>query len=98
MIPRDGIRISEDIMSMLMLPVQLIDDGTGIEFQAPLATCACSNIDPEVDEGLGSEAFYVFWDHRFNPAHLHVQCYDCWQTYCPYQQCVPPPTAEVFGA
>lgn len=84
-------------MSDLSFPVELIDDGTGLEFDSPIATCLCSNVDPEVDEGTGSDAFHVFFDTRFNPAHLHIQCYDCNQTYCPYQQCVPPPTAEVFN-
>jgi hypothetical protein len=83
-------------MSTLTFPVELIDDGTGTEFETPQATCACSNVDPETDEGIGSDAFYVFWDHRHNPPHLHIQCFDCEQSYCPYNQCVPPPTAEVY--
>lgn len=83
-------------MSELHFPVEEIDDGTGVDRPAHLAGCACSNIDPEYDEGMLSNAFYVFWDGKFNPPHLHIQCYDCEQTYCPYQQCVPPPTAEVF--
>lgn len=83
-------------MSELKFPVEIIDDGSGIEMGAHQAHCACSNVDPEYDEGLNSDAFYVFWDPRFNPAHLHIQCYDCEQMYCPYGQCIPPPTAEVI--
>lgn len=83
-------------MSTLDFPVELIDDGTGVEFDTPLAICACSNVDPEVDEGIGSDTFHVFFDQRFDPAHLHIQCYDCGQTYCPYNQCVPPSTAEIY--
>lgn len=83
-------------MSELNFPVVLIDDGTGLEFDSPLASCMCSNVDPETDEEMGSDTFHVFFDTRFNPPHLHIQCYDCEQTYCPYQQCAPPPTAEVY--
>lgn len=83
-------------MSNITFPPELIDDGSGIEFNAPLATCLCSNVDPETDEGLGSDVFHAFWDQRFSPPHFHIQCYDCEQTYCPYNQCVPPPTAEIY--
>lgn len=83
-------------MSSLSFPLELIDDGTGVEFQSPLVTCECSNVDPETDEGMGSDTFHIFFDQRFNPPHLHIQCYDCSQTYCLYNQCVPPPTAEIY--
>jgi hypothetical protein len=85
-------------VSTVNYPYELIDDGTGNNFHAQLATCECSNIDPEIDEGYANDTFYVFWDSRFNPPHLHIQCYDCEQTYCPYQLCIPPPTVvEGFG-
>ena len=84
-------------MSTLNFPVEFINDGTGVEFDAHIAQCACSNVDPDTDEGFGSDAFYVFWDQHFDPAHLHIQCFDCEQTYCPYNQCVPPPTAEMYS-
>lgn len=84
-------------MSEIHYPVEIIDDGSGLEMAASIAGCACSNIDPEHDEGILQDTFYVFWDPRFSPPHLHIQCYDCSQTYCPYQICVPPPTAEVFN-
>lgn len=85
-------------MSELSFPVEEMDDGTGQIRTDYQAKCACSNVDPEYDGPVLSEAFYVFWDSRFNPPHLHIQCFDCEQTYCPYQLCVPPPTAEVIGA
>lgn len=81
-------------MSDLHWPVQLTDDGTGQDKLAHNALCACSNVDPEVDSGIGSDAFYVFWEPSNN--HLHIQCFDCEQTYCPYHLCVPPPTAEIY--
>jgi hypothetical protein len=83
-------------MSILTFPVEVIDDGTGIELEAHQAMCKCSNVDPTIDEGIRSDAFYVFWEPRFTPPHLHIQCFDCEQTYCPYGQCVPPPTAEIY--
>lgn len=83
-------------MSELTYPVEVIDDGTGLRFYAHSAVCQCSNIDPDYDEGMGSEAFLVFWDPRHNPPHLHLQCFDCKQSYCPYGLCVPPPTAEIY--
>lgn len=79
-------------MSDLHFPCELIDDGTGIEQHAYQAHCRCSNMDPEEDHN--SDAFFVFWDPQTNPSHLHIQCIDCWQTFCPYQQCVPPPTVS----
>ncbi len=85
-------------MSQLSFPFELIDVGGGIETEAPSAKCQCSNVDPENDGPVSSDAFYVFWDIRFNPPHLHIQCFDCEQSYCPYGLCVPPPTAEVIGA
>lgn len=84
-------------MSQLTLPVKVIDDGTGLAFNAYTAICQCSNIDPEYDEGIGSDAFYAFWDSRFVPPHLHIQCFDCQQSYCPYGLCIPPPTAEIYN-
>lgn len=83
-------------MSELRTDLELIDDGSGVELNAFQCKCRCSNVDPE-EEPSDSDAFYVFWDPRFNPPHLHIQCYDCEQMYCPYNACVPPPTAEVFG-
>jgi hypothetical protein len=83
-------------MSELVWPVEVIDDGSGIELQACLAGCRCSNIDPEHDEGIPQDTFHVFWEPRFNPPHLHIQCFDCEQTYCPFQLCVPPPTADIY--
>lgn len=83
-------------MSELKFPVELIDDGSGHERQAHMAGCSCSNTNPEVDEGILSDAFYVFWEPTNN--HLHIQCYDCEQTYCPYQTCVPPPTADIYDS
>lgn len=85
-------------MSELILPVEIVDDGSGIELSAYQAMCRCSNVDLHAyDEGIPSEAFTVFWDPRFNPQHLHIQCFDCRQMYCPYGLCVPPPTvAEIY--
>lgn len=83
-------------MSELKYIFERIDDGAG-ELDAHSAKCMCSNLDPEPDgTPVLSDAFYVFWDPRFSPPHLHIQCFDCEQTYCPYQLCVPPPTAEVI--
>lgn len=81
-------------MSNLQFPVNLIDDGTGIEKSAYQAICACSNVEPDIDEEIGSDAFYVFWEPSNN--HLHIQCFDCEQTYCPFQLCAPPATAESY--
>lgn len=83
-------------MSEVRYPLEIVDDGSGAEIEAHMAGCACSNVDPECDDGILQDTFYVFWDSRFSPPHLHIQCYDCLQTYCPYQICVPPPTAEIF--
>lgn len=83
-------------MSELVNDLDVIDDGSGIELQAYQCKCYCSNQDPE-DGASPSDAFYVFWDPRHTPAHLHIQCYDCEQMYCPFGQCIPPPTAEVFS-
>lgn len=82
-------------MSTLNNVLEEIDDGNGIPKQAYSMKCACSNVDPEHEEPVMSDAFYVFWEPSNN--HLHIQCFDCEQTYCPHQQCVPPPTAQVVG-
>ena len=75
-------------MSELQFPVELIDDGTHQEKYAYTFVCACSN----VEDNETCEVFYAF----IEPAsgHLHLQCYDCEQTYCPHKICVPPPTVE----
>jgi hypothetical protein len=83
-------------MSEMLLPVEIIDDGSGTEMSVYQAACRCSNADPENVGPTTSDAFQVFWDPRFTPNHLHIQCFDCRQMYCPYGQCVPPPTAEVY--
>lgn len=80
-------------MSQLSFPLEIIDDGTGLDKQAHQAKCYCSNLDPDADGPHASDVFYCFWGAC---GHLHIQCYDCNQSYCPYQQCVPPPTAEIF--
>jgi hypothetical protein len=83
-------------VSEVQYPVGFIDDGSGVEIEANIAGCACSNVDPENADEILQDTFYVFWDSRFNPPHLHIQCYDCAQAYCPYQLCIPPLTAEIF--
>lgn len=84
-------------MSELNTKLELINDGSGLELQAYQCHCQCSNVDQSVEGPVESDAFYVFWDIRHNPAHLHIQCYDCEQMYCPYGLCIPPPTAEVIN-
>lgn len=84
-------------MSQLHTKPEVLDDGVGTPFNGYELTCQCSNVDESVDGPSFSEAFYTFWDPRHSPPHLHIQCIDCFQTYCPFQQCVPPPTAEVYG-
>ena len=84
-------------MSELVSKVEIIDDGSGIEMPAYQFKCQCSNIAPDEEGVVESDVFYMFWDHRHDPQHLHIQCYDCEQMYCPLGLCIPPPTAEVIG-
>ena len=83
-------------MSQLKYTICLIDDGAS-EFESPMYECMCSNVQPDPDgTPFVSEDFKAFLDYRFQPQHFHIQCSQCFQTYCPFQQCVPPPTAEVI--
>jgi hypothetical protein len=64
---------------MLTATVELIDDGSGIEQMAQLFQCTCT---PD------SDVFHVFMPAN---GHLHFQCVQCEQTYCPYvHECVIP--------
>lgn len=57
----------------------IIDDGSGQEYQALTAECNC---------GEDSDVFFVFQIAGLD--HLHFQCAQCDQSYCPNGVCLLP--------
>ena len=66
-------------MSNLNYPVEEIEDGTGVQTVAYLATCDCQ---------MEATVFYVFQAEGRD--HFHIQCAQCEQSYCLIGHCVYP--------